>query len=113
MRFKDVVKKVINDVKDFLNNNVETSIYAKSTNNSWGIYINWTNKSITIHGPNSQECNQTSQSNNILNMFNETSNGVWLGPFDSFCKAYTFASLLKQVLYLKTQKRFFYHQVVE
>ena len=91
-------------VESFLRNNGVANIYTTTNQNTYGIYINWTSKSITIHGPNSNAWLNAMKNPNQNNIFNKTDNGLWIGPFSSFTVAFTFAELLKRVLYINTMK---------
>ena len=91
-------------VDSFLGNNGVAGIYTTTNQNTYGIYINWTCKSITIHGPNSNAWLNAMNNPNQNNIFNMTDNGLWIGPFSSFTVAFTFAELLKRVLYINTRE---------
>ena len=94
--------------------NVEPDVTFDSSNPfySWGIYVNWSVKDISIHGPSSADwrnaLTKKPQKRNIFssvnNTFNPSPNGVWIGPFRSITDAYTFADLLRRVLYLQTHE---------
>lgn len=93
-------------IENFLRNNGVLSIYSDSTNsNDWGLYVNWTNKSISLHGPSSSDWRRAvNSSETTANIFSVTSNGMWIGPFLGFEIAYAFAELLRRALYLNTHE---------
>ena len=89
-------------VENYLGNNgLQGNIYAQNPQNSWGLYVNWTNRVITIHGPTSNQW-QAARTNPgpVSNTYSRTNNGLWIGPFPSFAMAYTFGALLRCVTYL-------------
>lgn len=92
-------------VENFLRANGVTSIYSTSTSGSWGLYVNWTNKVISLHGPSSSDWrNAVNTSGTVANTFAVTSNGMWIGPFSTFDMAYTFSELLRRALYLSVHE---------
>ena len=101
------------DIEEYLRENGVSSLYVETKDiiNSYGIYVNWSVKDISIHGPSSNDWRRAIESEhnnhdfiNINNTFNSTSNGVWIGGFKSFTDAYTFADLLRRRLYLLTHE---------
>ena len=88
-------------VEAYLSSNGIQNIYS-SSNQSYGIYVNWTNKSITLHGPTSYDwiSVQNYPHSQIGNIYKVTKNGLWIGPFDNILFAYGYAELLKKYLYL-------------
>ena len=99
-------------VEEFLRNNGVINIYSQTTSNSYGIYVNWSVKDITINGPSSTRWKNALTGSHIKgsifvqepNTFSSTDNGVWVGPFGSFPEAYTFADLLRRILYIQTHE---------
>lgn len=92
-------------VEQYLRSNGLQGIYAQGPQNSWGIYVNWTNRTLTIHGPTSQQWqNSVANPGQVQNTYSRTNNGFWIGPFPSFPNAYTFAELLRRVVYLSTHE---------
>jgi len=99
------------DVEKYLNENGMKNIYAKDIDPSYGIYVNWSVKDISIHAPSSndwQRARNQEHRNELFydkkNTFNSTQNGVWIGGFKSFTDAYTFADLLRRYLYILTHE---------
>jgi hypothetical protein len=92
-------------VETFLRNNGAQNIYSSSTANSWAIYVNWTNKFISLHGPQSPDWSRAQgNKSTFFHVFQPSSNGFWIGPFSSFEIAYSFAELLRRALYLHTHE---------
>jgi len=104
---RDDVLKAKDIVELFLQKNGIKNIYTQpSSQNTYGVYIDWTVKNITIHGPNSTYWQNALQhpSNIGPNIFKDTKNGLWIGPFPSFINAFTFSELLRKTLYLNTHE---------
>jgi len=101
--------------QDPIPENTQTSNpFSPSSNNSygnlktfrtWGIYVNWSVKTLTLHGPDSNDWKKAIKNpTSIPNIFHSKNTGFWIGPFPSFEMAYTFSELMKKALYLKTHE---------
>ncbi len=96
MQRKDFVQG-LKEVFTFLETN---GVQITFESGDFFLYLNWTNKLVTIHNAQSSQRAPRGQSSAETPdyLLNPTDNGAWVGPFDSFSKAYTIAALLKKAL---------------
>lgn len=70
------------------------------------LYLNWTNKFITIHDARKSKRAPRGRSSTeaVDYLINSTDNGAWIGPFERFSKALAVAILLKKALLFHTHE---------
>ena len=108
------ILKAKKTAEDFLTMN-GMDIYVDDTSKGWGVYVNGVTKNIGIHSPSSSRWKSTSSSGNILtdNVFtspnkkpNSMTVDIWIGGFKDIATAYTFADIMRRVIYLDTGNEF-------
>jgi len=118
MTLKPDVYNSIEDVLEFMKNNscsfgASISSGESASSGSWGLRISWSYKNIFLHSPLSSEWKKVSSSKSKcvqklggLNIYEEDRVGLWIGDFETFCHAYTFAELLRRFLYRNLGEEF-------
>lgn len=105
MRLQDILIAK-QSTEQFLNaNGMQGYIYSNQPPNSFGIYINITTKSISIHSYNSSRYRKSlSKQSGYQNIYNLTDNGLWIASFKTITDVYAYANILSKFLYLQVHE---------